>query len=97
MAGDRDIEKVISGDLEDVGSPLVRELEQVFKRHGFDGGFVFSAFALDGERWRFDSGVVIEDTVPEAEQEGLIHEAIEWIASTAEGAATGGDDVRTDD
>lgn len=96
MDAGRDIEKAISGDLEAVGSPLLNELNEVFVRHGFDGGFVFSAFALDGERWRFDAGVVLSDTIPECEQETVVREAIEWITATADENETGGNDVRAD-
>jgi hypothetical protein len=83
MVGDRNIELEVSGDLDEVGSPLVRELADLFKRHGFDAGFVFSAFALDGDRWRFDSGVVVDDSVPECERAEVVGEALRWAAQSA--------------
>jgi hypothetical protein len=91
MAVDRDIESSVSGDLDEVGSPLVRELAEVFKRHGFDAGFVFSAFALDGDRWRFDSGVVVDDSVPACERHEIVGEALRWAADSAQDIEGGTD------
>lgn len=85
MDVDRDIESSVEGDLEQVGSPLVRELDEVFRRHGFTGGFIYSAFALDGERWRFDSSVVIDDEIPECERRAVVEEALEMLLLASDG------------
>ena len=90
-ANGRDIESEVSGDLEVVGSPLIRELTEVFRRHGFDAGFVYSAFALDGERWRHDTGIVLDDSFPEYERGFIVQESIELIQLSAEDLNTGED------
>jgi hypothetical protein len=84
------VEANVSGDLEVVGSPLVRELDAVFRRHGFDAGFVFTAFAADSEKWRFDSAVVIDDDIVcEHERHEVIGQALRWAAMSAQDMATG--------
>ena len=86
MAGDRDIEQVRAGTMESDGTPLMRELDAVFKRHGFDGGFVYAAFALDGDHWRFDAGSIIDDSVPECERESVLEDCVEWVAGVVNDA-----------
>lgn len=93
MDADRQIELDVSGDMETAGSPLIRELNEVFIRHGFDGGFLFSAFALDGERWRFDSGVVFDDTkVASCEVGHVVNEALEMVVLSAQDVVGGDSD-----
>ena len=74
-----EVDKSVTGTLDEVGTPLVRELNEVFARHGFDGGFVYAAFAQDGERWRYDSGAVVGDGVPECEHQAVLQDAAQWV------------------
>jgi hypothetical protein len=94
MDADIRVEADVSGDLDAVGSPLVRELDAVFRRHGFDAGFVYTAFAADGERWRFDSAVVIDDSIVcDHEQRQVIGHALQMAAMAAQDMAAEAADV----